>query len=103
MLERKEQFNVTWGPATDFVMTPGGADFMLSVPPSSKVDRFMTNNCRSGDTKFHSNQRQLMHKALYRDNWHKEVKEFYEYITLRLLHEKSCKIAGINQVDITRE
>ncbi|MCJ1251085.1 hypothetical protein MMC30_008316 [Trapelia coarctata] len=86
MLERKEQFNVTWGPATDFVMTPGGADFMLS-----------------GDTKFHSNQRQLMSKALYRDNWHKEVKEFYEYITLRLLHEKSCKIAGINQVDITRD
>lgn len=33
MLERKEQFNVTWGKATDFVMTPGGADFMLSVPP----------------------------------------------------------------------
>lgn len=32
MLERKEQFNVTWGAATDFVMTPGGADFMLSVP-----------------------------------------------------------------------
>lgn len=63
----------------------------------------MTNNGRSGDTKFHSNQRQLMHQALYRDNWHKEVKEFYEYITLRLLHEKSCKIAGINQVDITRE
>ena len=44
-----------------------------------------------------------MKKALYRDNWHKEIKDFYEYITLRLLHENSCKIAGINQVDITRE
>jgi len=58
----------------------------------SEVDRVVTNGCRSGDT-----------KALYRDNWHKEIKEFYEYITLRLLHEKSCKIAGINQVDVTRE
>ena len=86
MLERKEQFNVTWGAATDFVMAPGGADFMLS-----------------GDTSFHNNQRQVMKKALYRDNWHKEIKDFYEYITLRLLHENSCKIAGINQVDITRD
>ena len=38
-----------------------------------------------------------------RDNWHKAVKDFYEYITIRLLHEKSFKIAGINHVDITRE
>ena len=41
--------------------------------------------------------------ALYRENWHKEVTAFYEETTLRLLHEKSCKIAGVNQVDITRE
>jgi linoleate 10R-lipoxygenase len=40
---------------------------------------------------------------LYRDQWHSHVKHFYDYITLRLLHEKSCEIAGINQVDITRE
>ncbi|MCJ1398075.1 hypothetical protein MMC11_001272 [Xylographa trunciseda] len=86
MLERKEQFNVTWGAATEFVMAPGGKDFMLS-----------------GDTNFHSKQRQLMSKALYREDWHKEIKEFYEHITLRLLHENACKIAGINQVDITRD
>ena len=59
--------------------------------------------CRSGDTSFHTNQRQIMGNALYRDNWHKEVKAFYEQTTLRLLHEKSCKIAGTYQVDITRE
>ena len=58
---------------------------------------------RSGDSKFHSQQRATMGKALYRSDWHKEIKEFYEDITLRLLHEKSCKIAGVNQVDITRE
>ena len=67
-------------------MGKGGLDFMLA-----------------GDTQFHAKQRQLMHKALYRDQWHRHVKDFYEHITLRLLNEKSCKIAGINQVDITRE
>ena len=44
-----------------------------------------------------------MGKSLYRENWHRDIKNFYEYITLRLLHEKSFKIAGINHVDITRE
>lgn len=64
---------------------------------------FLTDNCRSGDTPFHAKQREIMGKALYRENWHRDIKEFYEYITLRLLHENSCKIAGINQVDVTRE
>lgn len=86
ILERGQDFQVTWGDATGFVMGKGGFDFMLS-----------------GDTTFHSNQRKVMGAALYKDQWHKHVKEFYEYITLKLLHEKSCKIAGINQVDITRE
>jgi linoleate 10R-lipoxygenase len=44
-----------------------------------------------------------MAKSLYRENWHNAVKEFYEYITIRLLHEKSYQIAGLNHVDITRE
>lgn len=39
----------------------------------------------------------------FRDKWQQQIKEFYEYITLKLLKEKSCKLAGINQVDITRE
>ena len=86
ILERPQEFNVTWGDATGVLMGKGGLDFMLS-----------------GDTPFHTQQRKTMAKALYRDNWHKEVKDFYEYITTRLLHENACKIAGINQVDITRE
>lgn len=57
----------------------------------------------AGDTSFHAKQRNIMGACLYRDQWHKQVKEFYEHITLKLLTEKSCKIAGINQVDITRE
>ena len=86
ILERPQEFNVTWGDATGALMGKGGLDFMLS-----------------GDTAFHTQQRKTMAKALYRDNWHKEVKEFYEYITTRLLHDNACKIAGHNQVDITRE
>lgn len=44
-----------------------------------------------------------MAKSLYRNKWHEDVKAFYEHITLKLLHEKSFKIAGINHVDLTRE
>ena len=57
----------------------------------------------AGDTAFHAKQRKLMGEALYRDKWHQQVKGFYEHITQKLLVEKSCKIAGLNQVDITRE
>ncbi|KAL1964166.1 hypothetical protein VTN77DRAFT_7254 [Rasamsonia byssochlamydoides] len=86
ILEDPKNFRVTWGEATGFLFGKGGLDFMLS-----------------GDTPFHTRQREIMEKALYRDQWHKHVKEFYEDITLHLLHEKSCQIAGINQVDITRD
>lgn len=86
ILERPQEFKVTWGAATGYCMGKGGFDFMLS-----------------GDSPFHTKQRELMSKALYRDQWHQEVKDFYEHITLKLLLEKSCKIAGINQVDITRD
>ena len=77
---------MTWNDGLEWLMGKGGLDFMLS-----------------GDTPFHTKQRELMSASLYRDNWHQQIKEFYEYITLKLLTEKSYKIAGINQVDITRE
>lgn len=48
-------------------------------------------------------QRQIMARALYLDNWHEKISTFYEDITLKLLHEKSYKLAGINHVDITRD
>jgi hypothetical protein len=35
--------------------------------------------------------------------WVHEVKAFYEDITLRLLHQNSYQIAGVNQVDIVRD
>lgn len=86
LLERGQQFNVTWGEALGFLMGKGGLDFMLS-----------------GDSKFHSQQNKTMGKALYRENWHQNIKDFYEETTLKLLHQKSFKLAGTNMVDITRE
>ncbi|KAF1815585.1 heme peroxidase [Eremomyces bilateralis CBS 781.70] len=57
----------------------------------------------SGSTDPHSKQRQVLQKWLYKDNWQQDVKAFYEHITLKLLHKKSYKLAGINHVDITRD
>jgi linoleate 10R-lipoxygenase len=86
ILDRQQDFRVTWGATTEEVYGTPGARFMLS-----------------GDDKIHHTQRETMSKSLYRDNWNRDVKQFYEHITLKLLHQKSYKIAGINHVDITRE
>lgn len=86
ILEHQKEFNVDWQEPLIWLMGKGGGDFMLS-----------------GDTAFHAQQRKLMGQCIYQENWHQQIKDFYEYITLKLLHEKTCKIAGINQVDITRE
>jgi linoleate 10R-lipoxygenase len=86
VLGRDQDFNVMWSEGLENAMGKGGLKFMLA-----------------GDSAFHTKQREVMSKSIYRDQWHKAVKDFYEYQTLKLLKEKSCKIAGINQVDITRE
>ena len=86
ILNRKQEFNVMWTEGFETAMGKGGLDFMLA-----------------GDTQFHAKQRETMSKLLYRDQWHKHVKDFYEHMTLKLLHDKSCVIAGIHQVDLTRE
>ncbi|KAL9592549.1 MAG: hypothetical protein Q9179_006606, partial [Wetmoreana sp. 5 TL-2023] len=86
ILERGQEYNVTWGEATGWLFGKGGLDFMLS-----------------GDTKFHAQQKQTMGKALFRENWHQHINDFYEQITLKLLHQKSFKLAGTNMVDITRD
>ncbi|KAF4310263.1 Cytochrome P450 [Botryosphaeria dothidea] len=86
VLEQQRDFHVTWGITLEELMGSGGAKFMLS-----------------GDESLHANQRKTMSKSLYRDKWHEDIKEFYEHITLKLLHEKSFKIAGINHVDMTRD
>lgn len=86
ILERGQEFNVTWGEATALFMGKEGWNFMLS-----------------GDQPLHAKQRKIMRESLYRENWHQQIKDFYEDITLKLLREHTCKIYGINQVDITRD
>jgi linoleate 10R-lipoxygenase len=86
VLEQQKDFRVMWGDATAFVFGKAAYDFMLS-----------------GDKPLHAKQRETMSKSLYQDQWHQSVKDFYEDMTVRLLQDKSCKISGINQVDITRE
>jgi hypothetical protein len=44
-----------------------------------------------------------MGKSLYKDTWKAHLKEFYEYITQRLIAENSYDLAGVQQVDIIRE
>ncbi|PGG98333.1 hypothetical protein AJ79_08900 [Helicocarpus griseus UAMH5409] len=90
ILNNQKDFKVTWGEAIEFLMhkeqKPFGRDFMLS-----------------GDEPPNSASRKMMSKNLYRGQWEAEVKKFYEKITLELLHKKSYKIAGVNQVDIVRD
>ncbi|KAK5061548.1 hypothetical protein LTR84_008092 [Exophiala bonariae] len=59
--------------------------------------------CMSGDSPFHQKQRQTMGQLLYQEAWRDDIRKFYEQTTLRLLHEKSCKVANFNQVDLTRD
>ena len=86
ILEHPKDFKVIWGEATGQTMGKGGWDLMLS-----------------GDSQLNTKQRKLMGDPLHPDQWHQQIKDFYEHITLKLLHQYSCKIAGLNQVDITRE
>ncbi|KAK2779959.1 hypothetical protein FQN53_001190 [Emmonsiellopsis sp. PD_33] len=90
ILDNQTDFKVTWGKSIEFLMhknnIPYGKDFMLS-----------------GDRPANAESRKMMDKALYYSEWEKQIKKFYEDITLKLLHQKSYKIAGINQVDIVRD
>lgn len=90
ILNNKVDFKVTWGEKIKFLMKRGnlsyGTDFMLS-----------------GDEVVNENSREMMHKALYIEDWHSEVKKFYEMITVKLLHAKSHNVGGVSQVDIVRD
>ena len=86
VLERPDEFRVSWADGLGFLMGKGGREFMLA-----------------GDSPFHAGQKRLMREALYGEKWHQEIKQFYEATTLKLLRQKTRKIAGVKQVDITRE
>ncbi|KAL4792140.1 Psi-producing oxygenase A [Aspergillus venezuelensis] len=90
ILNNQGTFKVTWGRKIEFLMQRDkhlyGKGFMLS-----------------GDKPPNAASRKMMGAALYRNKWETEVRKFYEQITLKLLHQKSYKLAGVNQVDIVRD
>ena len=81
-----QEFTVMWNDGLGSVMGVEGEKF-----------------CLGGDSVFHQKQRQTMCQLIYREKWHDNIRDFYSQITLQLLHEKSCKVANINQVDLTRD
>lgn len=81
-----KKFTVFWNEGLSHVLGKAGEKF-----------------CLGGDSVLHSQQKKTMSQLLYKDKWQQHVKHFYEQITVRLLHEHTVKIAGINQVDITRD
>lgn len=86
LLENSQDFKVMWNDGLGFVMGKTAENF-----------------CLGGDTNFHHKQKQTMAKLLYRDQWHKSVKNFYLQKTMELIRDNSCIIAGRHQVDLTRE
>ncbi|QIW96819.1 hypothetical protein AMS68_002337 [Peltaster fructicola] len=97
IMNDKETFNVTWGKAMQFLMTPAAKNFMLA-----------------GDGPANAKSRALMEKGLYQgessraipkgnEKWLQAVQTFYEETTTKMLQEKSFKLGKLNQVDIIRE
>lgn len=56
-----------------------------------------------GKGEWDAKQRQVMGQAFNTEEFPKLVKQFYQEITLRLIQGSGAKLAGINQVDITRD
>ncbi|OJD23853.1 hypothetical protein ACJ73_04793 [Blastomyces percursus] len=56
-----------------------------------------------GSKSFNETQIKAMEEVFAQDSWRETVKKFYRDITQKLLKQNSVKIAGINQIDITRD
>jgi linoleate 8R-lipoxygenase/9,12-octadecadienoate 8-hydroperoxide 8R-isomerase len=86
VLKNQDEFRPTWGKAVE------------SLTGAATKDTELTGNAA------HSKISQLaMSKALYIDDWEKEVRSFYASKTRELLAEKSHRIAAFNQIDIIRD
>lgn len=86
VLGDKATWNVTWGPAMEFLMGPSAKNFMLS-----------------GDGYENTKSRKMMSEALYIKEWQKEVKNYYLAKSEELLKKKSYKLGDFNQVDLVRD
>ncbi|OAX78623.1 hypothetical protein ACJ72_07067 [Emergomyces africanus] len=56
-----------------------------------------------GSKSFNESQAKSLDEIFTQDSWRENVKKFYNDISQKLLKQNSVKIAGINQIDITRD
>lgn len=90
ILDDKQNFKVTWGESIEYVVQHPGKHYGRDY-------------CLAGDNAANTASRKLVMRGLYPADWNKEVKNFYEDITTKLLKQYSYQIAGVNQVDIVRD
>jgi linoleate 10R-lipoxygenase len=86
MLEDPGNFRVMWTEGFEFLGGALAKEFMLA-----------------GDSAFHAQQRKTMAEILFRSNWHQEVKDYYDYISAKLITQHSYKLAKVNQMDAIRD
>ncbi|OJJ87377.1 peroxidase/cytochrome P450 family protein [Aspergillus glaucus CBS 516.65] len=86
VVEQPTDFRALWGEVPAFVFGKTGYEQLLA-----------------GDSSFGTQQKETITQALSSEEWNKQVKTFYEDITLKLLREKTGRLAGRNQIDITRD
>jgi hypothetical protein len=67
ILDDKETFKVTWGPAIEYLV-------------QHPKEHYGADYCLAGDNPANSESRNIVMKALYPQNWHDEVKKFYEQV-----------------------
>ena len=91
ILENKRDYKITWG--------KDSINFLLRHNDLDYGAKYMI----SGDAPVNAQSRNLMKPALYTRNWKEEVKNFYEDITLELLHRNAYQLAGTSQIDIVRD
>lgn len=90
ILNDKTNWKVTWGDSIEFLV-------------SQPNERYGDTYCLAGDDNANEESRKLVMKALYPNDWKKEVKAFYQDITEKLLKKYTYQIGGANCVDITRD
>ncbi|PGH18399.1 hypothetical protein AJ79_00467 [Helicocarpus griseus UAMH5409] len=83
ILENAKDFRVTWGEVSGSL--------------------FGRNGSGVGYESMHAKAQELMGEVFRQDFWRGNVAEFYENITLKLLKQNTVKVAGKNQIDITRD
>jgi len=85
VLNTPQVFKTTWGENFNHMMQ--GHTWMLS-----------------GDTPVQADQRKYMHKAIFQpQDWSQQVFDFYEWITTKLLKDKSYELGGMYMVDAVRD